>query len=560
MTGIRVAVVGCGYWGKNLVRVFSELGALDSVCDTDESRWGALTIRGPAPRFTANLRDVLDDPAISAVALATPAATHFNLVREAIEAGKDVLVEKPLALTAAEGERLVELAERNKRILMVGHILLYHPAVIKLRQLIHEGALGRILYCYSNRLNMGLIRTEENILWSFAPHDISVMLHLLGEEPVAAEADGQSYLTPGVVDVTLSRLKFKSGVNGHIFVSWLHPVKEQRLVVVGSEKMAVFDDQAADKLVLYPHRVDWAGRAPKAVKAEGVAVELPPAEPLKQECLHFLECAARRETPLSDGREGLRVLRVLDACQQSLENHLPPAEPAATTPAGPKSEADAKRPYFAHESAYVDEPCSIGPGTKIWHFSHVMKGAVIGENCSIGQNVVVSSTAVIGSGVKIQNNVSIYDAVTLEDGVFCGPSMVFTNVVNPRSEIVRKSEYRPTLVRRGATLGANSTIVCGHTVGRYAFVAAGAVVTHDVPDFALVAGVPARQIGWMCRCAAGRLEFDATASGRAPGGGRKRAASSDQAAPAAEAACPACGARYRLKDGMVCEIEVAAPV
>ena len=189
--------------------------------------------------------------------------------------------------------------------------------------------------------------------------------------------------------------------------------------------------------------------------------------------------------------------------------------------------------YFAHESAYVDQPCTIGKGTKIWHFSHIMKNARIGENCSVGQNVVIGSAAVVGNGVKIQNNISIYDAVTIEDGVFCGPSMVFTNVINPRSEIVRKDEYRPTLIRRGATLGANSTIVCGHTVGRYAFIAAGAVVASNVPDFALMVGVPARRIGWMCRCAGSKLQFDA----------------------AGRAACSACGAAYRLENDQVSELK-----
>ena len=376
---------------------------------------------------------------------------------------------------------------------------------------------------------MGLIRTEENILWSFAPHDISVMLHLLGEEPTSAEAEGQSYLTPGVFDVTLSRLRFRSGVTGHIFVSWLHPSKEQKFVVVGTEQMAVFDDTAEKKLLLYPHRVDWASRAPKAVKADAVAVELDQAEPLKAECRHFLDCVTERREPRSSGEEGLRVLKVLGACQHSLETHadrLP-----ARTGANEEQNA-AERDYFAHESAYVDQPCTIGRGTKIWHFSHIMKGAKIGEKCSIGQNVVVGSDAAIGNGVKIQNNISIYDKVTIEDGVFCGPSMVFTNVVNPRSEIVRKDEYRPTLIRRGATLGANSTIVCGHTVGRYAFIAAGAVVAGDVPDYALMVGVPARQRGWMCRCAAAKLEFD----------------------PAGAAACPICKAKYRLENGQVREV------
>lgn len=525
----NVAVIGCGYWGKNLVRVFSQLGALGCVCDTDVARFDVLSLQGEPPKLTDKLADVLGDAAIDAVAVATPAATHYDVVKQCLAAGKDVFVEKPLALNVEQGQELVSLARQGGRILMVGHILLYHPAVIKLRQLIQQGALGRILYCYSNRLNMGLIRTEENILWSFAPHDISVMLHLLGEEPVLAQAEGQSYLTPGVVDVTLSRLRFRSGVNGHIFVSWLHPSKEQKFVVVGSEQMAVFDDTAEKKLLLYPHRVDWASRAPRAVKAEAVAVELEKAEPLRQECQHFLDCIANRQPPLSDGNEGLRVLRVLGACQQSLETPDNRSQPAAARTPG---ETASGKDFFAHESAYVDQPCSIGKGTKIWHFSHVMKGAVIGQNCSIGQNVVVGSAAVVGNGVKIQNNVSIYDAVTIEDGVFCGPSMVFTNVNNPRSEIVRKNEYRPTRIERGATLGANATIICGHTVGRYAFIAAGAVVTSNVPAYALMVGVPARQLGWMCRCAGSKLPFDA----------------------AGAAKCSACGATYRLSDNQVVEV------
>lgn len=530
---LGVAVIGCGYWGKNLVRVFSQLGALKCVCDTDAARFDAIRISGARPKFTDNLAEVLEDSALTAVAVATPAATHHDVVRQCLQAGKDVFVEKPLALTADQGQELVALAEQGSRILMVGHILLYHPAVVKLRQVIDQGVLGRILYCYSNRLNMGLIRTEENILWSFAPHDISVMLYLLGEEPLAARAEGQSYLTPGVVDVTLSRLWFRSGVTAHIFVSWLHPSKEQRFVVVGSQQMAVFDDMAENKLLLYPHRVDWANRSPKAVKAEAVAVPFEPAEPLQEECRHFLDCVASRRAPLSDGREGLRVLKVLRDCQQSLEQ------------AGHRSGlSDHRAPldvtnrsdYFVHESSYVDQPCTIGKGTKIWHFCHVMKGAKIGENCSLGQNVVVGSAAVIGNGVKIQNNVSIYDAVTIEDGVFCGPSMVFTNVINPRSEIVRKNEYRPTLIQRGATLGANCTILCGYTVGRYAFVAAGAVVTGDVSAYALVAGVPARQRGWICRCAGAELRFDS----------------------AGVASCSACGAVYRLQNGEVCEENASA--
>jgi len=526
----NVAVVGCGHWGKNLARVFSELGALGCICDRDASRRQAGEYQGTPPLLAEEIDEVLGNDGISAVAVATPAATHYEVVKSCLEAGRDVYVEKPLALTADEGRELVELAEGRSRVLMVGHILLYHPAVVRLRELIKQGALGRILYCYSNRLNMGLIRTEENILWSFAPHDVSVMLHLLGEEPERVEADGQSYLTPGVVDVTLSRLWFRSGVTGHIFVSWLHPFKEQRFVVVGSEKMAVFDDQAEQKLLLFPHRIDWAGRAPRAVKAEASEVPIEKAEPLRNECRHFLDCIASRKTPLSDGHEGLRVLRVLDACQRSLEATVP------RRPFSGRSTAEERHPatdnYFAHETACIDEPCSIGRGTRIWHFSHVMKGAQIGEHCTIGQNVLVGSKAVVGNRVKIQNNVSVYDGVTLEDGVFCGPSMVFTNVMNPRAEIERKDEFRPILVRRGATLGANCTIVCGHTIGEYAFVAAGAVVTDDVPPFALVAGVPAKTIGWMSRDGE-RLRFGEDGL----------------------AQCPRSGKMYRLENDRVEEID-----
>ena len=183
------------------------------------------------------------------------------------------------------------------------------------------------------------------------------------------------------------------------------------------------------------------------------------------------------------------------------------------------------KPYFVHESSYVDEPCTIGEGTKIWHFSHVMKNAVIGRNCNIGQNVVVSPGVRMGEGCKVQNNVSLYEGVVLEDYVFCGPSMVFTNVVNPRSEIVRKSEYQQTLVKRGVSIGANATILCGHTLGQYAFIGAGAVVTRDVPDFALMVGNPARRSGWMCRC------------------GIKLGVQG------AQGSCGACGTEYRLDDG-----------
>jgi len=489
----RVAVVGVGYWGKNLVRNFQELAALEALCDLDPSAEATCKTRYPGIRFVPDYAKLLADPAVNAVALATPAVSHYEMAKAALEAGKDLLVEKPLAVDVKHGEDLVKIAEAKGRILMVGHILRYHPAILQLKQLIKDGVLGKINYLYSNRLNIGKIRTEENILWSFAPHDISVILSLLDEMPASVTCNGSAYLSHDVADVTLSHFKFPSGVQAHIFVSWLHPIKEQRLVVVGSEKMAVFDDTAEHKLVLYPHKVEWKNRIPTAVKADAEAVALDNREPLRAECQHFLDCVETRTSPVSNGAEGLRVLRVLDACQRALQNGEIALE------AAPVETKKPEKLYFVHESAYADEGAEIGARTKIWHFSHVMKGARIGERCVIGQNVNVDGGTVIGNNVKIQNNVSVYTGAVIEDDVFLGPSCVLTNVSNPRSQVNRHSLYESTKLKRGCTIGANATIVCGTTVGRYAFVGAGSVVTKDVPDFALMVGNPAHQMGWMSR-------------------------------------------------------------
>ncbi len=489
----KVAVVGAGYWGKNLVRNFYDLGALAAVCDENQTTLQAIKEQYPNVRSVNSYEEILkEERAIHAVAIATPAETHGELVRLALVNGKDVFVEKPLCLSIRTAEELTRLSRERNRILMVGHLLWYHPAVLKLKELIDKGDLGRIQYIYSNRLNLGKIRREENILWSFAPHDISVILGLVGEMPNLVQAQGGNYLHEQIADVTVSLLTFPSGIKAHIFVSWLHPFKEQKLVVVGDCKMAVFNDvEKKDKLLLYPHSISWQNNIPLANKAEAQPVDYDSGEPLRAECMHFLECVRTRNRPRTDGQEGLRVLRVLQQCQEALDSNK---SRIFTAP------APTPRPYFAHESAFIDEGVEIGEGTSIWHVSHILKGSRIGRDCKIGQNVVIGPNVTMGNGVKIQNNISVYEGVTLEDHVFCGPSMVFTNVFNPRSEIPRMSELRPTLVKRGATLGANSTILCGLTIGRYAFIGAGAVVTKDVPDHALVMGNPARIRGWICEC------------------------------------------------------------
>jgi UDP-2-acetamido-3-amino-2,3-dideoxy-glucuronate N-acetyltransferase len=487
----KIAVVGCGYWGRNLVRNFNELGALHTICDSDGKVLRQVALKYPQANTESQYHRVLLNREIDGVVIASPAAAHYDMAREALLAGKDVFVEKPLALRVEEGREIAGLAEEKGRILLVGLLLLYHPAVVTLKKLIDEGELGKIQYIYSNRLNLGKFRTEENIMWSFAPHDISVILLLMGDEmPQKISAHGGYYLHQDIADVTMTTMEFRDGVRAHIFVSWLHPYKEQKLVVVGNRKMALFDDtNPREKLFLYAHEIEWVERKPVPLPKEAEAVEVSLEEPLRIECQDFLACMEKRRQPVVDGHRGLRVLEVLSRCQESLEG------------SGKISYLDQKDgEAFVHETSVVEQPCQLGDGTKIWHFSHLMPWVTIGRNCTIGQNVFIGQGVKIGNNVKMENNVSVFEGVTLEDDVFCGPSCVFTNVTNPRSHVPRKHELKSTLVRKGATIGANATIVCGHTVGRYAFIGAGAVVTKDIPDHALVYGDPARLHGWVCQC------------------------------------------------------------
>jgi predicted dehydrogenase len=299
------------------------------VCDTSEGTLERLRARFPDVRIDSDLSKVLADPTVNGVVIATPAETHNRVALAAIEAGKDVLVEKPLTLDVAEGERLVAEAQARGRILMVGHLLEYHPAVLRLRELISSGDLGELRYVYSNRLNLGKVRREENILWSFAPHDIAIMLRLVGAMPREVCATGGAYLQAKIADVTVTSLEFESGVRGHIFVSWLHPYKEQRLVVVGSRRMAVFDDvRSSGKLMIYDQGVEFVDGEPIARTSDGVAEPLADAEPLRRQSEAFLECIRTRSKPLTDGESGLRVLRVLHAAERSLAEGGLPMQPA----------------------------------------------------------------------------------------------------------------------------------------------------------------------------------------------------------------------------------------
>ncbi|WP_304985259.1 Gfo/Idh/MocA family oxidoreductase [Coxiella-like endosymbiont] len=503
MNPLKVVVVGAGYWGKNLVRNFAELSVLGGICESNQT----LARQFAVQYGTAFLswKEVLDSPEYHAVAIATPAVHHAKLTREALEAKKDVFVEKPLALKIEDAEKNYQIASKNNRILMVGHLLQYHPAFITLKSLVHEGKLGRLQYLYSNRLNLGKIRREEDILWSFAPHDISMILSLVNEEPILVKTIGGYFLHKSIADVTTTHLEFSSGVQAQVFVSWLHPYKEQKLIVIGSKGMAVFDDTKTwkEKLIHYPHQINWQNGIPLPDKSEANYIPLPEGEPLKQECFHFIECVVTRSQAITDAQEGLRVLKVLNQATNSLKLHyslssqFPSVEPENCN----------DNNAFIHQSAFVDNGAKLGRGTKIWHFSHILGGCQIGENCIIGQNVMIGPDVIIGNRCKIQNNVSLYKGITLADGVFCGPSCVFTNVNNPRAEIERKNEFKETRVERGVMIGANATIICGVQLGAYSFIGAGAVVTKDVKPHALVVGNPAKQIGWMSH-AGERLGYD----------------------------------------------------
>jgi UDP-2-acetamido-3-amino-2,3-dideoxy-glucuronate N-acetyltransferase len=316
----KVAVVGCGYWGKNLARNFYQLKSLTAICDASEEILTKQSEKYPDIILTTNFTEILNNNDIKALSIAVPAEHHFSLTKEALLHGKDVMVEKPLALNHRDGLELIRLAEEKNRILMVGHLLEYHPAVNKLYEIVKSGELGVLNYIYSHRLNLGKVRQEENILWSFAPHDISIILNLAGDMPQVVSSSGGSYLQPTIADVTVTNLHFANGIRAHIFVSWLHPYKEQKLVVIGSRKMAVFDDVAREgKLKIYDKGIEWKNGVPLVRQTAESTLFFTEEEPLQLECLHFIRCIQERIKPRTDGKAGLQVLKVLEASQLSLE-------------------------------------------------------------------------------------------------------------------------------------------------------------------------------------------------------------------------------------------------
>jgi len=472
-----IGLVGAGYWGKNLVRDFYKLGVLKKVCDIDINLLNEHKSKYPNIVITTDWNDILEDNSISAVCVSLPAHMHYKFAKEALEHNKDVYIEKPITLDIKEAEQLIELAKEKNRVLMVGHLLQYHIAVEKIKELINGGVIGKIKNITSNRFNLGKLRVHENVLWSFAPHDISIVLSLCSNKlPDKIVSNGNGFITEGINDITnLSLIWEKEGIYANINADWLNPNKEQKMTIVGTKGIIVFDDtKKEDKLVLYRDYVDRSSVPPQVIKKPKI-VELDLSVfPLERECAHFIDCCKNRTKPITDGEEALRVLKVLKFATK---------------------ESKKEQEYFVHESAVVDNGAKIGKGSKIWHYTHVSKGCEIGEKCNIGQNVYIAPNAKLGDNCKVQNNVSVYAGVTCEDGVFLGPSCVLTNDINPRAEYSKHGNYMKTYIEKGATIGANSTIICGNRIGRYALIGAGAVVTKDVKPYTIVVGNPAKVIG-----------------------------------------------------------------
>ena len=332
---IRVGVAGLGYWGPNLARNFAAIGGCELAwcCDASEAARARWASAFPGARFTAELDDLLNDDELDAIVLATPVPSHGPLAERVLAAGKHCFVEKPLAYSVAEAEAAVAAAERAERLLMVGHLLVYHPGVAKLEQIARSGELGDIHYIYSNRLNLGKLRADENALWSLGAHDVSVVLHLAEAEPSLIEARGESYMRNGIEDVVFAFLRFPSGLAAHLHLSWLDPHKTRAFTLVGSKRMATFDDMELErKITVYDKGFDEdASSYGEYITRSGdiYSPRIGNREPLRIECEHFVECIRERRTPRSDGAAGLRVVRVLDALQRSLEaSRRPPSAEA----------------------------------------------------------------------------------------------------------------------------------------------------------------------------------------------------------------------------------------
>ena len=374
----KVCVIGGGKWGRNHIRTLHSLGCLAGIADTDEEILKSYSKDYPKARLFQDYKDAAADN-FDGYTIATPAETHYDIALYLLERKKHILVEKPVALTAQEARHLKNIADKNHVNLMVGHVLLFHPAIRKIKELIKNDKIGKLQYLYSNRLNLGTVRTEENILWSFAPHDVSLFQYFIETLPTEIISRGGAFLQPTIHDSTLTILKYPENIVGHIFVSWLHPFKEQRLVVIGSKGMISFEDSSQDKQILfYEKGIDWIRGEP--IKRDGPTeiIDYNSSMPLTEELKYFVKHLNGESIDIADSQNAIDVLEILERATDSMLK-------------GAEEIIDEKRPdeksktYYVHPSAVIDENVRIGKGTKIYHFSHIQSGARIGENCTLGK-------------------------------------------------------------------------------------------------------------------------------------------------------------------------------
>ncbi len=499
-----LAVIGSGSRGPKLARHFAALGALKLICDRTAPPLPLPRERYPDVEICFDLPEVMAREDITGVAIATPADMQSTIAAQALCAGKHVFAQAPLALNNTQARELIQLAHKKKLTLMVGHRHHDHPGAKQLIKLIRSGDLGRIEYIHAEHLDSSRRVARQNVVQSHGVQDLSLILALAGEPPGNVFATGACDRRNPIADIATVHMTFSGGVQGHLFVSRRHPFKKCKVTVVGRSQTAVLDDLQPwrDKLLIYPHLAEDNTCRAKTVAGQPYRLTGHHEAPAAHACRRFLQCMTTGKQPVNAGAEDFQVVKILNIVEKNLNagTGRESVQPIGSTTSSTEINILKKEAPSVHPTAVLAQDCQIGTDTKIQPFAHILSGSQIGRNCKIAQNVQVGPDVRVGENCTIQDNVAVYRGVTLEDNVFCGPSMVFTSIYNPRAEICKLSEVRPTLVRHGATLGANCTIVCGNTIGRYALVGAGSVVNRDIADHAIVVGNPAKQIGWACHC------------------------------------------------------------
>ncbi len=509
---IQIAIIGCGRLAKELIETFYDLGVLKIICDTNNNDLSWYKKHFDNLQTNTSYDEILDDNSITGVVIAHPFENHGDIARKALLARKHVYLCRPLVIVDKTKKELLSLAKKQKRIVMIGKNLHNYPVFPLLKEMVSSGELGTLKYIHANRLSTGTIKEDENILWSFSPQDISLIIGLAGQMPEFVAATGANFYHSNMADLTSSFMHFPTGLRAHIFVSWLHSEKEHKLVVVGDKKIAVFQDQKTpiQKLHIYPHQISWDTNIPVPQKSKAEIINIYPNELLKEDCDNFLQIINGQRDYADNGNEGKQVLDVLNASQLSINQ-------------------DGKKIYLAQtlgkEKGYATSPIFDPPQMedrigKIITLVDVKNSPRLEKHMvnnpfqkSIPPNSHKTEMSFLpfqrltqdGKGCRINNNISIYKDLILESELF-NPSSQSFSATTQHFLANDPKKVQLTIIKKGATLGANCTIARGKTIGEYAYVGAGAVVLEDVPAHALVVGNPAKIKGWLCRCG-NRLRF-----------------------------------------------------